>query len=182
MRSALHKPQHGAPLHKSAAEQEAPVPMPGFFWREGRQSYILEPGAGAVEPAPQTARETFPEAPVVETNICPQKNCEVMPPAPPEAAAFSPSRLIGQFLRYLVVQRGEKLLIIDQHAAHERVIYESLTPEKPAKARAQQPCRWRLSAYTGANSSRASPVLAEMGYKWNLLVIIVILSGYAFCQ
>ena len=38
VRSALHKPpQHGAPLHKSAAEQEAPVPMPGFFWREGRQ-------------------------------------------------------------------------------------------------------------------------------------------------
>lgn len=36
-------------------------------------------------------------------------------------------RLIGQFLNsYLLVQKGEQLLLIDQHAAHERIIYNRL--------------------------------------------------------
>ncbi len=40
------------------------------------------------------------------------------------------SRLIGQFLHsYLVVQKDEQLLLIDQHAAHERLIYHQLKNE-----------------------------------------------------
>jgi len=35
--------------------------------------------------------------------------------------------LIGQYLNsYIIVQRGEDLLLIDQHAAHERLIYNQL--------------------------------------------------------
>jgi DNA mismatch repair protein MutL len=35
--------------------------------------------------------------------------------------------LIGQYLKsYIIVQRGEDLLLIDQHAAHERLIYNQL--------------------------------------------------------
>ncbi len=35
--------------------------------------------------------------------------------------------LIGQYLNsYILVQRGEKLLLIDQHAAHERLIYNRI--------------------------------------------------------
>ncbi len=38
------------------------------------------------------------------------------------------SHLIGQYLNsYLVVQKEDKLLLIDQHAAHERVIYHRLS-------------------------------------------------------
>jgi DNA mismatch repair protein MutL len=42
-------------------------------------------------------------------------------------------RLIGQYLQsYLVVQKGEDLMLIDQHAAHEKAIYHQL---KEAKSR-----------------------------------------------
>lgn len=41
-------------------------------------------------------------------------------------------RLIGQFAgRCIVAQRGEELLVLDQHGAHERVLYEKLL-EDPA--------------------------------------------------
>jgi len=43
--------------------------------------------------------------------------------------------LIGQFLQsYLVVQEDEKLLLIDQHAAHERVIYNQLQKQSQSKS------------------------------------------------
>ncbi len=42
-------------------------------------------------------------------------------------------RLIGQFLQsYLVVQNGEDMLLVDQHAAHERINYHRLKERKSA--------------------------------------------------
>ncbi len=42
-------------------------------------------------------------------------------------------RLIGQYLQsYLLVEKGEDLLLIDQHAAHERIHYHRLSGSKPA--------------------------------------------------
>ena len=80
-----------------------------------------------------------------------------------------PSRLIGQFLHsYLVVQRGEELLIIDQHAAHELVIYESLTPEKAGQSAALQltvPLEIEVPLHWREQLQELLPVLAEMGYK-----------------
>ena len=45
----------------------------------------------------------------------------------PEEGAFSRLRVIGQvFEGYLVCESGEALVVIDQHAAHERVMFERL--------------------------------------------------------
>ena len=45
-------------------------------------------------------------------------------------ARFADLRLLGQFLStYLVLETKEQLLLIDQHAGHERVLYERLRSE-----------------------------------------------------
>ncbi len=48
-------------------------------------------------------------------------------------------RLIGQFMQsYLVAQKGEQLLIIDQHAAHERINYHQLKNQEAYSSRTNQ--------------------------------------------
>ncbi len=55
-----------------------------------------------------------------------------LPEAPASAApALPPYRLIGDvFHTYLLVELGEELLLIDQHAAHERILYERLLADR----------------------------------------------------
>jgi DNA mismatch repair protein MutL len=57
--------------------------------------------------------------------------------APPPARAPQQAgnlRYIGvAFDLFLVVQRGERLFLIDQHAAHERVIYDKLRTQPPTR-------------------------------------------------
>jgi DNA mismatch repair protein MutL len=49
------------------------------------------------------------------------------PSAPPPAGFFAGLRVIGQVLGgYIIAERRDALVLIDQHAAHERVMFESL--------------------------------------------------------
>jgi DNA mismatch repair protein MutL len=50
-----------------------------------------------------------------------------LPPAEESPIRFGDLRLVGQLLgTYLVVEQKDGLLLVDQHAAHERVLYERL--------------------------------------------------------
>ena len=63
-------------------------------------------------------------------------------------------KLIGQHLNsYIIVQKGENLLIIDQHAAHERIIYESLQRESDPDS-------------AGENSQLTLPINIEVPTSW----------------
>jgi DNA mismatch repair protein MutL len=60
-----------------------------------------------------------------------------MPPTAPRSSTGPSSgfRLIGRFSRlYLLVQAGEDLYIVDQHTAHERVLYEEMLRRVEASA------------------------------------------------
>lgn len=74
-----------------------------------------EPVVAQKEPAPVESPEEPQPAEVPAESIKPEP---------------APQRLIGElFGTYLVLQRGEEMVLIDKHAAHERLLYEKLRRE-----------------------------------------------------
>ena len=67
-------------------------------------------------PAPETAAETVPEQTVLD-----------------EAFRAEPVRYIGEALNvYILLEQGDRLLLIDKHAAHERILFDKMRlNEKP---------------------------------------------------
>ncbi len=90
-----------------------------------------------------------------------------------EGAAFAEAdpgggcRLIGQFLHsYLVAQQGEELLLIDQHAAHERILYHQFITAEPAQRGAQLtiPLHLELPPAWRERLDEFRPFLEEAGF------------------
>jgi DNA mismatch repair protein MutL len=80
-------------------------------------SYLGSSGALA-SPAPDAPRDTARQANLWQ----------------PAARGFRPLRFVGQiFDGYLLCEHDGQALLIDQHAAHERVLYEQLQSERGAR-------------------------------------------------
>jgi DNA mismatch repair protein MutL len=80
-----------------------------------------------------------------------------------------PLRIIGQLNgTYILLASGDGLLIVDQHAAHERVMYEKLRRQiNNGKVVAQEllePLMLRLDASDAERILSVSPYLDELGF------------------
>ena len=110
-----HSPYRAVPLTSSASSETAPAPE-GFPAEQPASPSREEPPVW-----PQPAEAAVPPVPE-EAPAAPEP--EKAPPAPP-------ARLIGEaFGTYLLLQQGDdQLVVIDKHAAHERLLYEKLRKE-----------------------------------------------------
>ena len=105
-------------------------------------------------PAPQTAdeREASAEEPAQQTLSMPER-------------AF---RVIGETMdTYILVEQGESLLLIDKHAAHERVLFEKLKSEEhPVMPQLLlQPVPVDLTKPEAAAVLENLPLLEQLGFE-----------------
>lgn len=109
-----------------------PTQKPVRAVRESVESIMPIPAA-----VPWTEPVKPPQKPLVQRTAAP----EVISYLPQEKRVEpigTTAIIIGQlFSTYLLVQRGEKLLIIDQHAAHERILFERFRQEVDENKRSQ---------------------------------------------
>ena len=117
----------------------------------------------APQPAPQKLSVSYAQAPAPQ--IEPARPVKAAAPTPEEL----PFRIIGvAFKTYILVECGETLLLIDQHAAHECLQYEKLMARASEGTASQQllaPIVIHLSAREMAVISDNLSLLAEAGYE-----------------
>ncbi len=94
---------------------------------------------------------------------------EFVADAPLRPLSNAPIRILGNFQRlYILAEQDDQLLIIDQHAAAERVLYEKLLAQaklnQPATQPLLAPYLWELPADQAERVTEALPALKSLGF------------------
>ena len=120
---------------------------------------VFQPVASPMAPASMPARP-----------LPPRKPADVLPkPFGEEATGLPPLRVIGQLqATYIVAEGPDGLYLLDQHAAHERVLYEELMArrqEGPLPAQPLlQPVLLEVSPEEGSLLEEHQEALQELGF------------------
>ena len=122
--------------------------------------------------APQPPRPIAPAAPVeqgVQTALEPE-SAEAETPSPLARAVppeTPPARLIGEAMHtYILVEKGDTLILIDKHAAHERINFDRLR-QNPADIPSQtllEPLPFTPDASDAEVLQQHGDTLAELGF------------------
>ncbi|MGE5493903.1 MAG: DNA mismatch repair endonuclease MutL [Burkholderiales bacterium] len=125
---ALWGDNSGAPIKPKALwDDSSGAPILNTFWDENRNVLKEQETANADANAYDISAQSSAE-PELQKHEQPES-----PAAQTEAAKISVQsyRLIGSFgATYALVEQGDDLLIVDQHAAHERLLYEKFKSSK----------------------------------------------------
>ncbi|MBO7250338.1 MAG: DNA mismatch repair endonuclease MutL, partial [Clostridia bacterium] len=117
-----------------AATKPEPKPTP-----QPQKAEAPAPKIDPIPPEAETPAVAVPEAaPKTEVSVPPV--VERADAAPEQSSRTSLKyRIVGElFNAYVVVELGEKMLLVDKHAAHERVIFERLKAGMKNRDRASQ--------------------------------------------
>ena len=125
-----------------------------------------EPPRSAWRPTPPASERAAAPAPTVEAPIAPEPEPEA---EPQNSAPAEPVRVIGEALGlYILAQQGDALVIIDKHAAHERMLYDALM-ERDAPVHTQsllEPATLTVSAECAASLEANAEALSALGFEY----------------
>ncbi|MEO8287178.1 MAG: DNA mismatch repair endonuclease MutL [Chloroflexota bacterium] len=160
-----------APIYGSRGAEGWSLPggANGGIELEFAPSYVPQPMA---QPTPAA-----PDAPALQQDLwaerTPQRTgdeqrIEPLPPAPPRN--LPPLRVVGQVGNtYIIAEGPDGLFLVDQHAAHERVLYEKMgTALQRGELLVQpllQPVPLEFSAAQRAEVDQVLPLMAELGFE-----------------
>ncbi len=158
---ALHRasPANGAAALGLLARRGAPPasPRPSGAW-----DWHQSPAFPAVAEAPQA----FEPAPSAEPDPDPAHDATAVPRPEP----FDPPLGLARAQvhgTYILAETTDGIVLVDQHAAHERLVYERLKAARAARTSATQallvPVVVDLAPADAARILEAAPLLAELG-------------------
>lgn len=114
-------------------------------------------GPAPIPAAPPPSRPAPAPVPLPPTTPPP-------PASEPVPLLKVPLRLVGVIGRlYVVLESDRGLVLLDQHAAHERIIYERLRRQPPPVQDLLFPLAFDVSVGEGARLAERSSALAEAG-------------------
>lgn len=167
-RAALEAEKAPVTTLAKAAARPAPAPKADPFVPAAPKAAPTAPTAPArpMPATPAAPEPAMPAAQIVQTAIEP----EAETPSPLESAAppaEPPARLIGEAMHtYILVEKGETLILIDKHAAHERINFDRLR-QSPADIPSQtllEPLPFTPDASDADVLQQYGNVLAELGF------------------
>ena len=110
------------PREFPAMPTESPVAMQESS-REKSTVPVKEEISVAVHPTVESAKSVAQPEASVSAPVPTAENA----PLPEQEREIPPYRIVGEVFRsYVIVETGDKLLLIDKHAAHERILFEQL--------------------------------------------------------
>lgn len=138
--TTVQPPEMDKPTYKEVVVGETPLPLPDVqpaaappspapAMKEQEEQMQWIASATGPKPAYRVKESAAPSFAGQATQVSAEEDWNTVAPAPQEVPTIEPEELghryIGQaFLTYLLIENGDTLYIIDQHAAHERLLYE----------------------------------------------------------
>lgn len=158
-----------APLPKVPQPLEKPIPVQEKSTFEAERTQLFDDtqsGAFVMPKLPKIEQEESAAEEKVTTEVCVPTTQPIQPQEEEEATKSVPPRVIGElFQTYILAEHDGELLVVDKHAAHERILYNTL------KDSAQPDAQMLLTPVTVTLDSDACnallsalPMLEKAGY------------------
>lgn len=160
IKAAPEAVQTALPLRDSMSSRPHIPVKPSF--------HVSVPELSSVKPPPApVSRPAAPPAPA-PVPVSPAPSAPAAPKIEEEPKECPPWRLSGEVLdTYIVAEQGDKVILIDKHAAHERMWFDRLKAEnyKPMAQTLLSPVVFTPPAEEGAALLQSLPLLAEFGFE-----------------